>query len=50
MPAVTGRPELAVGVTVTGESRSVAFGGFAKVIVWVTFDTVKDRVTGFAGR
>ena len=31
--SVTGRPELAVGATVIGESIRVAFGGFTKVIV-----------------
>ncbi len=48
--SVTGRPELAVGATVIGDSMRVAFGGFTKVIDWATFETVNERVTGFAAR
>ena len=48
--SVTGRPELAVGATVIGDSMRVAFGGFTKVIDLATLDTVNDLVTGFAAR
>ena len=41
---VTGRPELAVAVTVTGDWISVALAGRGNVMVWLAFDTVKDRV------
>ena len=47
--SVTANPELAVGLTLSGDWMSVEFGGFAKVIVWATFDTVNERMTGAAG-
>ena len=45
---VTGNPDVAVALTVTGESASVLFASAAKVIVCATFDTVKLRVTAGA--
>ena len=45
---VTGRPELAVAVTVTGDWISVALLGRGNVMVWLAFDTVNDRVIGLA--
>jgi hypothetical protein len=46
---VTGNPDVAVALTVTGESASVLFARVAKVIVCATFVTVKLRLTAGAG-
>jgi hypothetical protein len=43
-------PELAVALTVIGDWRSVAFGGFANAIVWATLVIVNVRVIGVAAR
>ena len=42
--SVTGRPELAVGATVSGDASRVWLAGLTKVIVWATWLTVKVRV------
>ena len=47
---VTGRPELAVGLTVSGDWSRFAFAGLENVIVCETWVTVNERGTGFAGR
>ena len=48
--SVTGSPELAVAVTVSGDWSMVEFGGFANVMVCVAWVTLNERVTGVAGR
>ena len=46
--SVTGRPEDAVGVVVTGVWSSVLLPGLVNVIDWLTWFTVKARVIGVA--
>ncbi len=45
---VTGSPEEAVAVTVTGLAASVLVPMTGNVMVWATFATVKLRLTGGA--
>ena len=47
---VTGSPELAVGATVTGDWAMVLGPGLVNVMVWLSWLTVKARMTGLAGR
>ena len=46
---VTTNPDDAVALTVTGDCASVLFDNAANVIVWLTLETVKFRVTLGAG-
>jgi hypothetical protein len=41
---VTGNPDVAVALTVIGEAARVLFARAAKLIVWLTFVTVKLRL------
>jgi hypothetical protein len=46
---VTAKPEEEVALTVTGDCAKVLLLGAPKVIVWAAFDTVKLRLTAWAG-
>ena len=45
---LTARPEEAVALTVNGVALKERFESVPKLIVWLTFDTVKLRLTGVA--
>ena len=46
---LTGRPEVAVALSVSGDWANVALAGLVKVIVWATAVTVKFLLTAAAG-